>query len=91
MNSFYDTINTPEQLLIEFDEAAKSQEQQVFEIFKSTRSAFSWFELANQLPDMNQVSLKRSLSTLKSKGKLVKTNTQVLGPCGKNTYRYKLI
>lgn len=46
-----------------------------------------------QLPDMNEDSLKRSLSNLKTKGLIVKDTDKsnlVTGPHGKRCHRYVL-
>lgn len=91
---FHNTIQTDPQLLIVFDAGAKSQEERVFEVFNTYKVAMGWFQVAAYLPDMNECSLKRSLSNLASKGKLVKDTDKskmITGLSGKPCHTYRLI
>lgn len=87
--SFYNTIDEIVRLR-EFEASAKSQEDMVLEVFKKFKE-LAWFQVAGFLPDMNEVSLKRSMSNLKKKGLLFKTDIKVLGIYGKNTHKYRLV
>lgn len=88
--SFYNTIDASGSEILKFQSDAKSQESMVLEAFNK-RSEMAWFEVQGFLPEMNRESLKRCLSVLKNKGKLLKTKVQVMGVEGKNCYRYQLI
>lgn len=88
--SFYNTIDAKGEVLVKYEADCKSQEEMVLEVFYKSNE-LAWFEVQGFLPDMNEVSLKRSLTNLKGKGKLFKTSTQVMGPSGKSCYKYKLI
>lgn len=91
---FFNSIQADEQLLIVFDAGAKSQEELVLEVFNAQKCALAWWQVAAYLPDMNECSLKRSLSNLASKGKLVKDTDKsrmVVGLSGKPCHVYSLI
>lgn len=88
-NSFHNTISSVGSELQKFESDAKSQDEQVLEVFKK-HSELAWFEVQSYLPDMNEVSLKRSITNLKNKGKLEKTKELVMGIYGKQTHKYKL-
>lgn len=93
-NHFFDTISCDPQLLIVFDAQAKTQEELVLEVFNAQQVALAWWQVAAYLPDMNECSLKRSMSNLAAKGKLVKNTdkgSMILGISGKPCHVYSLI
>jgi hypothetical protein len=88
--SYYNTTHLPEQVVMDFEEKAKSQEDMVIEVFQLAKKPMSWSEVSGFLPDMNEVSLKRSLTNLYNSGKLIKTNDAVLSKYNRPCYRYQL-
>lgn len=88
--SFYNTIDASGSELLKFQSDAKSQEDMVYELFVFKKVALAWFEVKAFYQDMNDCSIKRCLSNLKSKGKLFKTKIQVTGTEGKPCYKYEL-
>jgi predicted transcriptional regulator len=91
MKPYYKTTELSPQLLMEFTEVAVTQEQIVLEVFRAHRSAMSWSEVSGFLPDMNESSLKRSLTNLMDRGILKKTDDVVLSKYGKPCHRYEII
>jgi hypothetical protein len=87
--SYHNTTGETGQTFISFNEGALTQEQVVFEVFKKVGKA-CWFEIKNHLPDMNESSLKRSITNLKVKGLLFKTSDKVIGTAGKPCFKYQL-
>lgn len=87
---FFNTINSVGSELKKFEQDAKSQEDLVFELFRLKKVAMAWFQVQGFLEDMNRESLKRSLTNLKTKGKLIKTKNKVTGTAGKPCYQYIL-
>lgn len=88
--SFFNTIQSNPQTLIQFEAEAQSQESLVAEVYRTVKKPMAWFEVLGFLQDMNPVSLKRSITNLKTKGVLFKTNEMICGPFGKNVHRYAL-
>jgi hypothetical protein len=89
---YYNTTNETGQTLLSFEASARSQEETVLNVFKTYSRPFSWSEVKSFLPvDMNEVSIKRSITNLFKAGHLQKTDEKVKGIYGKNCYRYKLI
>lgn len=93
INSFHNTIGAEGQMLMTFEEKAKSLEAEIERWFRSCSPAsFTWFEMAQILPEgTHEGSIKRSITNLKNKGVIFKTSDMVKGPYGKPTHRYKLI
>jgi len=90
--SFYNTINVSGQQLIDYEESAQTQEEQILKIFlRHSKVSFAWFEIKNILNEIPEISIKRSITNLKTKGKLIKTTDKVTGSYGKPCYKYKLI
>lgn len=87
--SFHDTIDSSVEEFKKFEADAKSQDEMVLEVFKK-HSELAWFEVQAFLPEMNEVSLKRSLSNLKNKGTLSLNDELVMGTKGKPVHKYKL-
>lgn len=90
--SYYNTTNESGQTLISFESKASNQEKTVLEVFYTYCRPLCWSEVQRLLPiNMNEISIKRSLSTLKTKGVLGKTSEKVMGIYGKPNYKYQLI
>ena len=90
--SFYNTTNEQGQVLMSFKEKASNQESAVLGVFETYFRPLTWSDVQRLLPvDMNEISIKRSISTLKSKGVLEKTTEKEIGVYGKPNYKYKLI
>lgn len=88
--SFYNTVNAVGSERENLERRAKSGEQLVYELFCSKKVRMAWFEVQSFFQDMNRESLKRSLSVLKKKNKLTKTQFKVMGPEGVECYQYEL-
>ena len=81
---FYNTTNVTGQILIDFTSKAKSQEEMILEYFTNhSNESFTWTEIANVFPNINECSLKRSISDLKNSWKLIKTNEKGVSKYGK--------
>lgn len=92
-SAYYNTNKVCGQTLINFCEAAKSQEQKVYDVYLNTNKGLAWFNVAALLPMINHCSIKRSISNLAKKGLLVKDTrkeTMVLGIEGKPCHLYQL-
>lgn len=89
-NSFHNTIESVGVERLKFESDAKSQEQLVYELYCSKKVRMAWFEVKGFLGDMNECSIKRCLTNLKTKGMLYKTGFKVLGTQGKPCYQYEL-
>lgn len=87
---FFNTINSVGSELKKFESDARTQEETVYSLFCEKRIAMAWFQVQSFLEDMNRESLKRSLTNLKTKGKLIKTKNKVTGTAGKPCYQYML-
>lgn len=89
--SYYNTTNETGQTLIDFTSKAKSQEEIILEFFTNNRmESFTWSEISNVFPNMNECSLKRSITNLKNDSKLIKTDEKGISKYGKPSYKYKL-
>lgn len=90
--SFYNTINAKGAQLDAFESIANTQEQKVIEVFrKHNKVSFAWFEIQNILSDIPEISIKRAITNLKTKGKLFKTSDMVTGSYGKPCHKYQLL
>lgn len=73
LDFFHNTIQAePEEMKV-LNEVAKSQEEQVHEVFLKENRPMAWFEVSWLLPHLNEVSLKRCLSNLSTDKKDKKT------------------
>lgn len=88
--TYYNSTYQQGQVLIDFTAAAQTQEDLVYELFCMKRVAMNWSEVSGFLPDVNEVSLKRSITDLKNAGKLVKTEEVALSKYGRPAYKYRL-
>jgi len=92
-NSFHNTIQADDQLALHFEAEALTQEEKVLGVFKFLNRPLAWFEVSKML-EMNECSLKRSITNLCSKGELVKDtqkSNMVAGPSGKACHRYQIL
>ncbi len=90
--SHYNTTNESGQTLMNFESKAKTQERTILELFEFFVRPLAWFEVQRLLvEDMNECSIKRSLSNLKAEGKLLKTEEKAIGNTGRPSYKYKLV
>lgn len=92
MPRFFNTIQADNQLMLVYEADSKSQEDAVLEVMNKIKKA-AWFELKGCLEWMNESSLKRSLTNLKSAGKLTMDTDKanmVMSPSGKSCHRYIL-
>lgn len=90
---FFDTIQTTPDLFTVYNEQAKTQSDMVLECFH-VNGRMAWFEVHAMIPDMNEISLKRSLSNLQERGLIVKDtdkSNMVLSHFGKPCHRYYLV
>lgn len=88
----YNTTNERGQTLINFESKAQTQERTILELFEFFMRPLSWFEVQSLLvEEMNECSVKRSLSNLKAEGKLIKTDIKVIGKTGRPSYQYKYV
>lgn len=88
----YNTTNERGQTLINFESKAQTQERTILELFEFFMRPLSWFEVqALLVEEMNECSVKRSLSNLKAEGKLIKTDIKVIGKTGRPSYQYKYV
>lgn len=90
--SHHNTTHEKGQTLLNLESKAKAQEKIILEIFEFFCRPLAWFEVKNLLvEEMNECSLKRALSNLKSEGKLIKTDIKVIGKTGRPSYQYKYV
>lgn len=90
---FYNTIQADLTVAFQYEAQSISDENMVLEVMRKVKRA-AWFEVVGFLPSMNEVSLKRALTDLKSKGILAKDTDKanmVMGPSGKRCHQYFLI
>lgn len=87
--SYYNTNKTTGQTLLSFTHKANSQQELVYQLFLQCIT-LSWCDCKKKLPDMNEISIKRSITDLYKEGRLTKTEEMVLGIYGKKVHKYKL-
>lgn len=90
--SFYNTIHLPKDLLIERLKKVKKQELKVLAVFQIALDIYLspadvYFALDKVYP---MTSIRRGVTNLTNKGKLVKTKTQRMGMYGTMNYCWKL-
>lgn len=88
--SFFNTNKESGPVLEKSHSDAKSQEDVIYELYLGKKLNMAWFEVKSFLPDFNECSIKRSITNLKNKGKLIKTTDLVMGIHGKSNHKYKL-
>ena len=78
-------------MLLAFEAKNSTQEALILTVFQLMQRALAWHEVQGLLvEDMNEVSIKRCITNLKTSGILEKTSDKIMGKYGKPTYRYKL-
>lgn len=93
MKRFHNSIQEDNQLVAVYESDFKRQEDAVIEVLRRVKKA-AWFEVQGCLEWMNEGSLKRALTNLKTEGKLkidTDKGNMVLSPSGKPCHRYILI
>lgn len=91
MYNFYNTTNEKGQILIDFNNKAKSQQEMVYDFFIQHRLfGYTWSDVQKHFPEMNESSVKRSITNLMNEGKLEKTSEKGVSKYGKPAYKYKL-
>jgi len=86
---YYNTTNTRGNLLKDYKQKAKSQDERILEYFKPNRKLSA--SLINRLMKCPITSTRRSLNTLENKGIIVKTGFQIMGYYGRPENMYKLV
>ncbi len=86
--SYHNTTNSSGKELVEAEQKAYTQEQQVFRCFL-LGGELTALEVAEHL-QMHESSARRSVTNLANKGMLIKTDRQKIGKYGKMNYLYKL-
>lgn len=93
MQSYHNTTHSSGQVLIEFENKAKNQEEIILDFFgHKFLHDFTPDEVLEQLGLENTpiTSIRRAITNLTDRGKLIKTNIQRTGKYGKPTYAWKL-
>ena len=90
--SFYNTIKEKDKESL--DKMTRTQEEWVYWIFKEFRGRYTPFEIQEILYKFGKTypitSVRRSLTDLTSKGKLIKTDTMKRGKYNMKNYTWKL-
>lgn len=90
-NSYHNTTNSSGQTLLIFEEKAQTQEEIILEFFNNAKSDYTPDEVMRFLNFENTpiTSIRRAITNLTNKGKLIKTNVQRMGAYGKPTYSWR--
>lgn len=93
LQSFHNTIYISGPQLDLFEAQAKTQEDVILTVFRYAMKPLAWHEVRSLLvSEMNESSLKRSITNLCTKGYLVKDKSKLIqGPYGKPVHQYSLI
>jgi hypothetical protein len=89
--NYYNTTHESGQLLLQYEYKAISLERIVLELFKMQNKPLTWSDVHLIIPNVNEVSLKRSITNLKTSGHLEKTKEKGISIYGKPAYKYRLI
>jgi hypothetical protein len=88
--SYHNTTNAGAELA-RYERAARSQDEQVAELFRSYVSPFSPSEAHRMLRTRAPLtSIRRAITNLTRAGVLERTDEQAMGPYGRPEYRWKL-
>ena len=87
---YFNTTSYTGVQLTERVQKSASQQEQVYDVFKSVKKPMAWWEVAKYLPKMNEVSLKRSITNLKTCGCIILTNEYNTSPYGHRSKKYTL-
>lgn len=91
---WYNTTDIDKTILERLNCLSVSQEEKIYQLFRTVKKPMAWFEVKQYFPRMNECSLKRALSDLtKDKSnrlaRLVKSSSKV-DHYGISCYQYKL-
>lgn len=91
-SSYYNTTHVRGQVLRMFEIAAERQEERVLAFFRANPEAYLSAEDIGRLvlPGTPRTSWGRSLTNLKKRGVIVKTDEQIDGDWGRPIYLWKL-
>jgi hypothetical protein len=89
--TYYDTTNLSLYELHQAQIKAISLEKRVYELFKEKNKPMSWSEVYDFLPAENEVSIKRSITNLKNKFRLKKTDDMAWSKYNVLCHKYELI
>ena len=89
MKPFYNTIELNETELEKEIRNANNQEEKILKIF-TNKNELTPSEVWEYLMEYPLTSIRRAMTNLTEKGKLIKTNTQKVGYYGKANYVWKL-
>lgn len=91
-NSYHNTTKEPFQLKIKFEEISIGQEKEVLRFFylKTQLTASECYQMYN-INYVPLTSIRRAISNLKNKGKLVITNLKKVGLYGRPECVYQLV
>lgn len=90
MRNFYNTTLESGQMLMDFETKAQTQEAAILSLFRSLNKPMTWCEVQIMV-GFPEISVKRSLTNLKTAGHLEKTAVKSIGVYGRPAYRYQLI
>lgn len=91
---WHNTTDLYKQTLERLNGLSVSQEEKIYQLFRTVKQPMAWFQVKKYFPRMNECSLKRALSDLtKDKpnrlARLVKSSSKV-DHYGISCYQYKL-
>lgn len=89
--SHFNTTHESGQLLLQYEYVALSLEKIVLELFKMQNKPLTWSDVYSIIPKVNEVSLKRSITNLKTSGLLEKTKEKGISIYGRPSYKYQII
>jgi hypothetical protein len=89
--NFFNTIQASGAQLVQYELMGISDHDKVIEVFNLANCPMAWFQVKAFLPDMNECSLKRVLSSSKKLEMMPNKSDMVVGPSGKMCHKYKLI
>ena len=91
--TYFNTNQTEGQILIDFNVKSKSLEEKVYDLFVKRQIPLTWCYIFHELSYHHEISIKRSISNLKTAGKLEKVTDKslmVMGIYGKKVHLYRL-
>lgn len=89
---FYNTTNENNRVLAELRATAAAQEEKVFRIIRQSRTGLTASEVFQNFPDKRVplTSIRRAITNLKDRRKVVKTTLKKDGIYGRPEYVYQL-
>lgn len=88
--TYFNTTHETGQTLLNFENKGLRLQDTIYQIFQREQKAMVWSDVQMLIPDANECSLKRSITNLKTEGKLIKTTDKAISKYNKPAYRYKL-